>query len=123
MSQDLAVYQTSSLYPATVQEARELITKRATKEQAITAAKLILSAYPRASNPTDAECYITLVVGLLMSYPPEAVHKLCTTIVAKTIWVPTVAELKIELDKLMNYATRKVDIHDQEQKQLAERVA
>jgi hypothetical protein len=31
--------------------------------------------------------------------------------------------LKTELDKLLNYAIRKVDIHDQEQKQLAERVA
>jgi hypothetical protein len=123
VAQDLAAYQSSSLYPATVPEARELLARRASKEQAITAAKLILSAYPRASNPTDAECYITLVVGLFMSYPPEAVHKLCSTIVAKTVWVPTVAELKIELDKLVNYATRKVDIHDQEQKQLAERVA
>jgi hypothetical protein len=123
MVQDLAVYQTSSLYPVTVMEARELLARRATKEQAITAAKLILSAYPRASNPTDAECYITLVVGLFMSYPPEALHKLCTTIITKTVWVPSVAELKTELDKLMNYATRKVDIHDQEQKQLAERVA
>jgi hypothetical protein len=123
MPQDLAVYQNSSLYPATVQEARELIARRSTLEQAKQAARLILSAYPRATNPDDAECYITLVVGLFMSYPPEAVHKLCSTIVAKTIWVPTVAELKVELDKLVNYATRKVDIYDQEQKQLAERVA
>jgi hypothetical protein len=123
MGQDLARYQSSSLYPATVPEARELLARKATKEQAITAAKLILSAYPRASNPTDAECYITLVVGLFMSYPPEALYKLTTNIVTKTVWVPSVAELKKELDSLMNYATRKVEIHDAEAKQLAERVA
>jgi hypothetical protein len=57
-----------------------------------------------------------------MSYPPEAIYKL-TDIVTKSVWVPTLAELKQELDRLMNYATRKVDIHDQEQKQLKERVA
>jgi hypothetical protein len=58
-----------------------------------------------------------------MSYPPEALYKLTTNIVTKTVWVPSVAELKKELDSLMNYATRKVEIHDAEAKQLAERVA
>jgi hypothetical protein len=107
-----------------VGEAKRFIQRRATLSQASDAAELILSSYPQSVNPVNAECYATQVVALLSSYPPEVGFKLAEPvhgIVGKLKWLPSVSELKEEADKLMNYAMRKVEIHEAETRQIAER--
>ncbi len=92
--------------------------------QAAEAARLILSSYPQKIDPVNSECYATQVVALFSSYPPEIVSMLSEPvcgIVGKCYWLPSVAELKEEADRLIYGARKRVEIHDEEMKQISDR--
>jgi hypothetical protein len=92
--------------------------------QSTEAARLILSSYPQNINPTNAKCYATQVVALLMDYPPEVVAKIARPvdgIVGKLKWLPSVAEIKAEADSFMRIPRQMVERHEREMRQIAER--
>ena len=75
-------------------------------------------------NPVDSEAYFTQVVATLSTYPPEVVSMVSHPIgglVTKCKWLPSVAEVAVECEKLTRIARMKVDIADAEAKQIAER--
>jgi hypothetical protein len=85
---------------------------------------MILSSYPMAINPVNADCYATQVIALLASYPPEVISRMAEPVngvVGKLQFLPSVAELKKEADSLMKVAKARVEIADAEAAQIAER--
>lgn len=104
-------------------EAREFVERKATMTQTAESARLILSSYPQASNMANPDCYVAQVVALLSTYPPEVVERLAAPvngIVSKTKWLPSVAEIKEEADRLMYVARKKIRIADEEIAQVRE---
>jgi hypothetical protein len=112
-----------SIYPKTVEESRRFVERTTPMSMASEAAQLILSSYPQTPKMANPDCYVRQVIALLSTYPPEIVAYLAapvTGIVAKTKWLPSVAEIKEEADSLMYVARERVRRNEAEISQIRE---
>lgn len=76
--------------------------------EAQTNARILLGCY-RQADAHDPEVYLTAIVAILAQFPPDIQAAVCNPasgLPSKSQWVPTIAEIRAECDRIADYAVR-----------------